>query len=81
MNKDFLDHLNFLNHIPKDSNGMEKEIFPRSAGTYIRNKTAQSSQNVLELLYKADQSAACSVQISERKPLSEISESEIFMVL
>ena len=81
MNKDFLDHLNFLSHIPKDSNGMEKEIFPRSAGIYIRNKTARSSQNVLELLYKADQSAACSVQISERKPLSEISESEIFMVL
>ena len=81
MNKDFLDHLNFLSHIPKDSNGMEKEIFPRSAGIYIRNKTARSSQNVLELLYKADQSAACSVQISERKPLSEISESEVFMVL
>ena len=81
MNKDFLDHLNFPSHIPKDSNEMEKEIFPKSAGIYIRNKTARSSQNVLELLYKADQSAACSVQISERKPLSEISESEIFMVL
>ena len=81
MNKDFLDHLNFPSHIPKDSNEMEKEIFPRSAGIYIRNKTARSSQNVLELLYKADQSAACSVQTSERKPLSEISESEVFMVL
>ena len=85
MNKDFLDHLNFPSHIPKDSNEMEKEIFPRSAGIYIRNKTARSSQNMLELLCKADQlrdqSAACSVQISERKPLSEISESEVFMVL
>ena len=66
MNKDFLDHLNFPSHIPKNSREMKRGFFPRSVDIYIYNKTAQSSQNVLELLRKMDQSrdrsAACSVQ-------------------
>ena len=66
MNKDFLDHLNFPSHIPKDSNEIKRGFFPRSVGIYIQNGIAQSSQNVLELLRKVDRSrdrsAACSVQ-------------------
>ncbi|KAJ9677564.1 hypothetical protein PVL29_022511 [Vitis rotundifolia] len=52
----------------------------RSVGSYIQNKTAQSSQNMLELLHKVDQSrdrgTAAQFSSSERNPLSEMPEPE-----
>ena len=66
MNKDFLDHLNFLVVFLKILMKCKSGFFPRSVGIYIQNGIAQSSQNVLELLRKVDQSrdrsVACSVQ-------------------
>ncbi|RVW58463.1 hypothetical protein CK203_105363 [Vitis vinifera] len=52
----------------------------RSVGIYIQNKTAQSSQNMLELLHKVDQSrdrgTAAQFSSSERNSLSEMPEPE-----
>ena len=83
MNKDFLDHLNFPSHIPKDSSEMKRGFSPDQlisiSKTRLLNQVRMCLNFFVRWINQGIEVQHGQSSSLERNSLFEVSEPEIFM--